>query len=245
MAELIAKHMRTIPSLIYKLFESVIAARQATYSAFESMTCDDPELQKNNASHKHFIDILVKSFEELRGNEWKIKQQPDEEEEDIDDVIFSNKFSSLNLGDSEEDGESSDDNKPDNKAQAAVHVQNRQRQKKSSSGKGKKGKKGKKAQKKKMSHAALSKRQPLDDIPLESYRIIEDTDGIINEYLMATYSLVNEWMSLRQFVQQMWSDASYTNLNSAVAGGMSNVAIKMVQKAANTIFVVMTRMKLS
>ena len=78
MAELIAKHMRKVPSLIYRLFQSVIAARQTTYSIFQSMTSDDPELQKSNASHKHLIDILVKSFEALGGQEWTEKPQTEE-----------------------------------------------------------------------------------------------------------------------------------------------------------------------
>jgi hypothetical protein len=74
-------------------------------------------------------------------------------------------------------------------------------------------------------------------VPLESYRIIEDEIGTVTDYLMAVYSLVKQWIELRDYVQGIWREVSYDNLNSAVGGAMSNMAIAMVEQTESAIFV--------
>lgn len=107
---------------------------------------------------------------------------------------------------------------------------NRQAQR--SKGKGKKGKRGKAKRKPKQPIEAS-----LDEVPLESYRIIEDESGTITDYLMAVYSCVREWIELRQYLQSIWREVAYGGLNSAVAGELSNLAIALVKQTEFSISV--------
>lgn len=100
-------------------------------------------------------------------------------------------------------------------------------------GKGKKGKRGKKKQQK----ATQPAKESLDDVPLESYRIIQDEEGIITDYLMAVFDLVREWVDLRHTLQDIWREVAYDGLNGAVAGTVSNIAIAMVRQSAAAMFV--------
>ncbi|KAF2663210.1 hypothetical protein BT63DRAFT_430638 [Microthyrium microscopicum] len=101
--------------------------------------------------------------------------------------------------------------------------------------KAKKRKGGKKKGKPKFKPAA--KESNLDGVPLESYRIIDDEDGIVTEYLMSLYSFVHQWIELRDYIQKVWRQVSYQSLNSAVAAEVSSLAIAMVKKAQNQIWI--------
>ncbi|KAI1288782.1 hypothetical protein F5Y03DRAFT_401570 [Xylaria venustula] len=79
--------------------------------------------------------------------------------------------------------------------------------------------------------------QNLDDIPVESYRIIQDEEGIITDYLMAVYALVQEWAGLRAYLQGLWQKVAHNGLNSAVAGALSNMAINIIECSVATIFI--------
>jgi len=96
-------------------------------------------------------------------------------------------------------------------------------------------KKGKKNKKKEA--PPVEETANLDSVPLESYRIIDDTDGIVTDYLMAVYSLLEEGVKLRSFVQKTWQDVAYCGLNSATAGAITNMAIAMIQRTEAAIFV--------
>jgi hypothetical protein len=117
MSKLIAEHINPIPSTIYRILQSVIDARKATYAVFQQIVTKkpDPEIERSNASHKHFIDSLTEAFEALGGKVWVSKQNSANEtpdEEDTEDVIFANKFSALNLSESngaEEEGDAESD----------------------------------------------------------------------------------------------------------------------------------------
>ena len=75
-SKLIAKHIKPIPPVIFRLFKSVIAARSATNALFQQLVAKspDPEIEKSNASHRSFIEKLSKAFELLGGEEW-VKEQ--------------------------------------------------------------------------------------------------------------------------------------------------------------------------
>lgn len=175
MVKVIAKHKATVPSVIYGLLQSVIKARTAAYSFFLQTAPNnpDPEVSKANASHKHFIDALQEVFTILGGETWAstgdANQEPDAE--DLEQLVFANKFTTLNLDDDaqddEEDGDEDQLNEP-----STQQSQPRQRQQT----RAKKGK-GKKKAKSKKKRAASSTKNGTDvqDLPLESYRIIEDT----------------------------------------------------------------------
>jgi hypothetical protein len=236
-SKLIAKHINPIPSTIYRLFQSVIAARTATHTLFQQIVAEkpDPETERSNVSHKRFIDALTEAFEALGGEAWASKQKSEAEtpdEEDVDEVIFANKFSALGL-DAPKDGEEAEDTVGGGSDEPSIGT-SPVRPKKNSTRKVKKGKRGKRAKRK----PKPSVKEPsLDEVPLESYRIIDDESGIITDYLMAVFSLVKQWIELRSYVQGLWREVSYCALHSAVAGALSNMAIAMIKQTESAIFV--------
>jgi hypothetical protein len=113
LSKLIAKRTNPIPSIIYRLFQSVIAARAATHTLFQQIVAKkpDPEIEKSNVSHKRFIDALTEAFNVLGGEGW-VERQKDErnniDDDNVDEVVFANKFSALDIG-RPKDGEEVED----------------------------------------------------------------------------------------------------------------------------------------
>ncbi|RFU23991.1 hypothetical protein B7463_g12346, partial [Scytalidium lignicola] len=256
-ANLIAKYVSPIPSTIYRLFQSVIEARTTTHEAFQRMAASkpDPEIEKNNASHKRFIDTLTEAFEALGGKTWAQNARTGghhEEEENLDVTTFANKFAALSISgfsdlhdikdDSESDGDGDGDEDEEDgevvdgmtSSSAGPKQRARRSTQKGKKGKGKRGKKGKG---KWTPEAAVGPETTLDDVPLESYQIIEDETGLVTDYLMAVYSLVQQWTELRGHLQGLWRDVAYGDLNSSVAGALSNIAIAMIKQTESAIFV--------
>ncbi|KAK4238128.1 hypothetical protein C8A03DRAFT_15370 [Achaetomium macrosporum] len=249
LCKLIARHISSVPPTILRLFSSVIKARTTVYNVFQQVVAEnpDPETEKNNACHKHFIDALTEAFHILGGKNWKGDEFKNSNaadadafikvKDDLDRLVLENKFGALDLGRGgsvdDEAGESNDDGDADEKPQPDSSSAPRKRQQaKPGRGKGKRGKKPKKQQR-----PVTPKEQSLDDVPLESYRIIQDTDGIITDYLMAVYGIIREWLDLRAYLQGIWHECAYDGLNSAVCGTLSNLAVAMIQRTASTIFV--------
>ncbi|KAF2868102.1 hypothetical protein BDV95DRAFT_580257 [Massariosphaeria phaeospora] len=157
MAKLIAKHVQPVPAAVFRLFQAVIKARSTTHDAFQQIVnqTPDPEIERSNATHKHFIDALTEAFHALGG----AKQAP----------------------------------QPTTEASIA-------------------------------------------DVPVESYRIIEDKDGLVSEYLLAVYAVITEWCELRSTVQDLWREVAYEGLNGAVAASLTNVAVAMVKQTCIAVF---------
>ncbi|KAL2755433.1 hypothetical protein ACRALDRAFT_1082332 [Sodiomyces alcalophilus JCM 7366] len=240
MAELIGKHMSPIPSAILRLLDSVISARSAFHDEFQRLAAakPDPELEKSNATHRYFIDALTRAFKALGGEAWASREQAGDSDnvDDPEDVIFSNQFAALKL-ETAADDDASDDGASDNEAgpSTGANAAPRRGQRKPGKG-GKKGKKGKKPAKKQQKPGP-AKGADLEDVPLESYRIIEDEEGIMTDYLLAVYSIMKEWSSLRSYLLGIWREVAYEGLNSAVAGVLSNIAVAMVRQTELAIFV--------
>ncbi|VUC36775.1 unnamed protein product [Clonostachys rosea] len=240
MSSLIAKHNTTIPVIIFRLLESIIDARTQAHRIFEKMAGSDPdpELARSNTSHRHFIDVLQQTFEILGGLAWKSASdagQRTDEEENIEDLIFSNKFSTLNVG-----VESGDDSDEEAELPNVSSTKRRHGKGKKSKGKGKKSKgKNKKRQE------TATPQANLEDLPLESYKIVEDFNagagdsgrGLLTDYLMDVYYIFRNILVLRSSIQDKWNEVAYEELNSAVAGAVSNVAIATIKKMQSTIFV--------
>lgn len=78
------------------LFQSIIAARSATYAVFQQIVTSNPdlEMEKSNASHKFFIDALTKAFNILGSEAWLSERKAEADEDDIDTekIIFANKL---------------------------------------------------------------------------------------------------------------------------------------------------------
>ncbi|KAF1815110.1 hypothetical protein P152DRAFT_412254 [Eremomyces bilateralis CBS 781.70] len=241
-SKLIAQHVNLVPLEIYRLFQSIIAARKATHEAFVQIVSrkPDPEIERSNTSHKLFIDVLTEAFHVLGGDAWIARQKAATEppdEEDLDQAIFANQFSILGLGGKKEEEEEEEEEKEADDTERldgpSTNIPTRQQQKKSKGSR----KHGKRRQKSKKNPQPAVKEPSLEEVPLESYRIIEDESGLLTDYLMAVYSLVRQWIDLRNSIQSLWRQVSYGGLNSAVAGEMSNIAIGMIEQSELSIFV--------
>lgn len=249
LCRLIAKHISAVPPAIFRLFRSVIDARTATHEAFQQIVAENPDraIEKSNLTHRYFIGALTEAFHTLGGRD----RQPDSKtdsadvdadavrlKDDLDRLVLSNQFGALGLGrtaGTDEEAEESDDGaSPDGQPGKGPGIAPRRHQQ-ARPAKGKKGKRGKRP--KKQQQPAPAKEARLDDVPLESYRIIHDTEGAITDYLMAVYALVQEWLDLRVYVQGVWREFAYEGLNTAVAGAVSNLAISMIQRPAAEMFV--------
>ncbi|KAK8134926.1 hypothetical protein PG984_006938 [Apiospora sp. TS-2023a] len=211
MAYLVGEHMKRsdIPDVIFYLFQAVIRARTITHEAFLRIDPDaikpDANIQKKNAAHKHFINVLSESLEALDGpttsdkhkNTTDPAQQP--VQDDFDELVrFANKFSALSTDD---DDDTQHDNGTDSEPDDTV----RQAPKKH-----KKTSKGRKATK--------AKGKMNDD----SYN---------PDYCMAIFALAQEWIDLRGLVQSHWYIASYDGANSAVAAGTTRVAFVQFRRS--------------
>ena len=218
----------------------VIEARSTTYTIYQEIAATNPEsdLERSNASHKHFLDCLTEAFEALGGNAWMSSQQAEEMAaqgtNDVEEILFDNKFASLGLDSQEGGGERDEEEELSDRGEdpelQPTTTFGRPQQKRSS-GKGKKGRRGQRAKKnKKKQKPDAVEEGGTEDIPLESYRIIEDEDGLVTEYLMAVYALFREWIDVRAHIQRVWRNVACSGLNSAVAGAVSNMAVMMIKR---------------
>ncbi|KAM0451615.1 hypothetical protein ACHAPV_009852 [Trichoderma viride] len=259
MAKTISKHATRVPGAIYRKLQSVIRARTTVYEAFQQLaglnTKPDPEMEEKNVSHKYFIDALHEVFEVLGGPSWARDQQSEtrsqatransgkeaeldaELDAEVEKANFSNKFAALSLGSSAQDGpdttaaDSSDGEESDEPKAATAGHQRRQAR----PGRGKKKKGGKRAKKSKQ--AAKPEPATLDQVPLESYRIIEDADGIVTDYLLAVYALFEESIDLRLYMSGVWHDVVYKGHNGAVAATLADLATAMVKRTEAAIMI--------
>ncbi|KAK2802380.1 hypothetical protein FQN50_007377 [Emmonsiellopsis sp. PD_5] len=232
LSKLIATHVKPIPATIYRLFQAILDARKEAYSVFQRILASngDPEIEKGNVSHKHWIDRLTEAFIALGGDTWtsqhdnKTQRFEDGEEEK---VIFSNKFSSLTLeGDANCGGQ--DDGETDSVDAAPTKLKRKPV---------KKGRKGKRDKNQKNGGKQQTIKKPtIDDVPFESYRIIEDDSGLFSAYLMGAYSLLAQLIELRDYIQRLWRHVAYDGLNSAVAATLSNIATSYVDDTEYKIF---------
>ncbi|KAM0470338.1 hypothetical protein ACHAPX_009956 [Trichoderma viride] len=259
MAKMISKHATRVPGAIYRKLQSVIRARTTVYEAFQQIvglsSKPDPEMEEKNVGHKYFIDALQEVFEVLGGPAWAQDQQSEtrsqasranagkeaeldaELDADVEKANFSNKFAALGLGISAQDesdtaaADSSDGEESDEPKSAATGHQRRQAR----PGRGKKKKSGKRAKKSKQ--AAKPEPPTLEQVPLESYRIIEDTDGIVTDYLMAVFALFQESVDLRLYMSGVWHDVAYKGLNGAVAATLADLSTAMVKRTESAIMI--------
>lgn len=203
-------------------------------------------MEQSNVTHKYFIDALNEIFDIFGGPAWLQEQQRGSKEAELDAELdaevekanFSNKFAALSLGLSAQGEpstvavESSGDEESDEEPKSAAPGQQRRQAR---PGRGKKKKGGKRAKKGKQT--AKPAPQTLDQVPLESYRIIEAADGIVTDYLLAVYSLFEETLDLRSYMSGVWREVAYEGLNSAVAGTLAHLATAMVKRTEAAIMI--------
>ncbi|KAK3291270.1 uncharacterized protein B0H64DRAFT_427284 [Chaetomium fimeti] len=244
LSRLIAKHIKTVPPPILRLFRSVIDARTAARETFQQIVAENPnpEIERSNVSHGYFIDALTEAFHALGGESWNpnctmddaaIDANAPNPKDSLDRLLLTNQFTALDLGntaDTDERAEGSDDEATSDgqPRKRPDLVQRRRRQ--ARLGKGKKAKR-----------AGKRKERPQDDIPLERYRIIDDVQAATTlaspEYMMAVCTIMLEWVDLRMYLQDVWRECAYDGLNTAVAAAVSHIAVTMIQRSAAEIFV--------
>ncbi|KAH0361416.1 hypothetical protein KCU65_g8725, partial [Aureobasidium melanogenum] len=232
MAKRVASRLsqKQIPSTIFRLFCSVISARSSAHAMFvkTALHCKDEDMEKSNATHKHFIDCLTEAFEALGGSEWSFDRQTETNElesaEEIEKIIFANAFSALEIHectDTRSDDEASSEQMPTTK-----HSQRAAKTKRNQKSKRKKGART----------SSMNKSERLD-VPLENYRVIDDSESFRADYIMALHSIFREWLSLRDYVQTLWLGAASEDFNIVVAGAVSEMTIAMIKRTSLAVFV--------
>lgn len=131
--------------------------------------------------------MLIDSFNALGGETWQASLAGSSAEKEEDDATFLNKYAYLDPreekdGDVEAEGEEEEGHGKENAPYKHV--------------KGKKGKKAKSKKKRAKQPINKTPEPSFQNIPLESYRIIEEESTITN-YLIAVYNLIQELTNLR------------------------------------------------
>jgi hypothetical protein len=164
---------------------------------------------------------LTEAFDALGGRSWNPSHIVVREDAE-DELMLQNQFSALSLGAAvdEDDGVVSEDD---------AHPKPAKQQKKKT-GKGKRGKKPKRKQ-----ALESTAQSSLTDVPIESYRIIED-DRLVTEYLLAVYAVAEEWVSLRCTIQDLWREVFHDGLHGTVAASLTNIAVAMVKQTCMAVF---------
>lgn len=227
MATLITQQEETVPGSILHLLHSAIKARSAVTTAYESVSESDTDeaLTRSNNRHRHFTNTLQNCFHTLGGQNWlnNKREETVPSDEDIDQIL--NKFQTLAIETLAPSSEEDEPPSPKHKGKG-----------KPKKGKGKKGK-AKKGKSKPAHKKDSAKDDTFQQIPLESMRIIDGEDDLVTDYLLATYSAVQQWIELRDFIQRKWEEVAYKGHHSAAAAATSKVAFSMVRKTHAAIFV--------
>jgi hypothetical protein len=205
MSRLITNNLMPTASAILELFQAVIKVRSTMFAALQQIMIEnpDPDIEKSNATHKHFIDALTEALNALGGSLRDSSNASPTEDGMDDEVIFQNQFTTLSLGKAKngEDEVSSED-------EARLHLAQARPQKKKT-GKGKKGKKGKQGKKSKLNSSSETiPETSLADVSVESYRIFVDKDGLVSEYLMDMHAFVQDRQELRTHAQDLWREVA-------------------------------------
>lgn len=195
-------------------------------------------------SHQHWIEGLSEAFNLLGGKVWeRVKEgTSDTFDEDEEQVIFSNAFSMLSLhglteGEGDADADTGNGGEEDAGTTETVIHQTARRAKQKPNMEGKKNKPKRKPKPKTNETAMESTSGPdSQEIPLESYRIIEDETGMITDYLMAVQSITEQLIRLRHELQGAWHSVAYQGMNTAVASSLCKVAIGIIKDAQSQIF---------
>jgi len=242
LAELISLHINEVPPAVLHLFRSVIDARKAFHASFKALAQTYPgdrELEKSNEAHESFIETLTTAFHILSGSMSSqaagddvnpdTPESPLRGQDELNLLLLTNKFSMLGFEDptagDDEDGEASD-----------AHLDKPGPSKGRQQPRSKKSKKPKRGKSKNQKPPKPAPTTEAKRIPIEGYRIVTEEEGLM-DYLVVANMLAAEWTALRKTLQGFWREAAYGDLNTAVAGCLSNVAIQMVRRNECEVFV--------
>lgn len=223
-ARYISRYVNCAPSEILRKLRSAIQLREEAHEYFQKLSRTNPRHAKSNKGHKDFINVLQQIFEQLGGSGWLIRDkagEPDLTEQEAT-VRLINYFEKLHV----EHGE-------DVKQPSAGEEEPVPRPKPQVKGK-KKGKASKTKPKTKKVPPPEPEEDPvkvLENLPLERFEILpDDEDSAVTDHLIAVHGLVQECVDMRRYIQDVWHDVAYDELNSAVAGALTNTAIAAVTR---------------
>ncbi|KAJ5106397.1 hypothetical protein N7456_003072 [Penicillium angulare] len=238
----IAKHQDTnpIPDWILREIRLIINARKEFNEFYRECArlTPNPSLLRSNVGDEARIQNLIEILEILdtidEDNEALMGSQEIQER-----AIFRNSFSGLTLDSQlrENDKESSSGGSKNNgvstphQSSTASNKSKHKHEKDSAKGN----------QRSTKGNQRISRTPPrleemLEERPLEDYRI-DDQPYKLDDYLMAIYSLFKEIMKLRYYLQDIWSEVVYDNLDIAIAGCLCNIAIQKIKEAQSDVFI--------
>ncbi|KAG6012481.1 hypothetical protein E4U54_007509 [Claviceps lovelessii] len=241
-AELIGKHMRSVPREILRLLKSVIELRTSHYAEFQRRVSANPNfrMEESNKSHKHFIDVLSRAFEILGGEsglELK-KEEAEADERELGNEDFeatcSNMFAHLDLQDVHGSDGEDDDGSVCDAGDVSSHVAKRDPTE-NKTGKSTHGKQALKIEKKKKKKKKDKHHSRLGKMSIEQYGILDDDHHIAAEYFLAASSLLEQSIDLRIQCQEAWSGVAHDQSHPLLAVATSGQSIAMVQKSHATI----------
>lgn len=228
-AKVIAEDGRTVPDDIFRLFQAVIAARKEVSAQFKALGAIDttPAGKYPNGLDPHvcFINTLSEAFVLLGGEEWKKRAREENqklvlarrasEEEDranVDANIFENL---TNEGQYESDGSSRPPSRP-------VSAKKLQKRFNSSPRKSKK-------------KATTPKGKQFVVHSLDSYEIVDDTDGANMDYLLEARHVTLLMVNLRHHCESLWVSAYEGQAMGILASSACNMAVAMLKRESTSI----------
>ncbi|KAM0347643.1 hypothetical protein ACHAPU_004656 [Fusarium lateritium] len=223
MSRFIVQKNEQVPHYIFRYLRSIIHARTLVGNTFQQAagSSQNSAVTHSNSTHSHFVATLKRVYSTLGGHEWEktlaTLAAPSDEAEDLEKMALVNRFQGLTV---DKAGTSSSE------AADRPAAPSRPRQKK---GKGKK-------QKKKGRKNNSSRRQN-HEVSRDEIQMMGENQSFLTDYSMAVLSAVKEWAELRTYLQNVWEKVAYKGGNSAVAVGTANVAVSIVKKTGQGIFI--------
>lgn len=224
----INRYVSCAPSEVLRRLRSAIKLREDACAHFEKLAKTNPRYAHGNKSHRDFIHVLRQIFELLGGSGWLIRDsagEPDLTEHEAT-VHLINYFEKLHVEHGEDLKELSQDEDDQLATQQKPQSVHRKRKGKA----GKKKTKGKKPPPPPEPEPELDPVEALDDLPLERFELLPDEDNMVTDHLIAVHGLIQECVDVRRYIQDVWHDVAYDELNSAVAGALTNTAVAAIQR---------------
>ncbi|KAG6006495.1 hypothetical protein E4U21_007040 [Claviceps maximensis] len=241
-AELIGKHMRSVPREILRLLKSVIELRTSHYAEFERRVSANPnfKMEESNKSHKHFIDVLSRAFQILGGEDELKRQRVDKTEpqgKEVSDQEYQatclNMFAHLTLDRTDSSDEGDDDDEA-SVCDAGQRTTGNGRATKSRS-KSTKSKKGKCSRGRNPTNKKHKDQKHLGGLSLEQYGILDDDSHVAAEYFLAVSSFLEQSIDLRLHCQHAWYQVAYETSIPIAAVATSEQCIAMIQRSHKSI----------
>lgn len=239
LSKFIGKHVEPgdVPTTILGLFLIVICAVHDCQATLQRIATrkQHPDYEKGISSLERFAEALEECYAALGGWDWALHDYTP-----LDSLYASLPLTKGNVDclvikefvalDPPEASEADQDSEKETSQQAGPRLGHQRKQ--ARPGKGKRGRRRKDKDTAKPKAKDIDK-GPLPDVLsntlLESFDVILDRYGMTTGYIIAAYDLIKDCVEFRAYLQDLWYEVAYEGLHSAVAGALSNTALRMVQ----------------